>query len=421
MTYIEKATERFLQIRVSRRQAGIGVVTALAAPILEACAPPSPATSTPSRVGETPLVVATWKTAPEARRDGQTPAANKPTEPTPNSTLVVAATRYAELQGTVVVPKAGAGDGVVSTPTVTVTRTPEVVLTRTPVPTESKRLESKELVWGSEDEYYVAKWQGKPFGDRTSHMVIQVERMSKDGKGEDLTTVTHVLVQKGHVLRILPNGVDEWAGADWHVWGPEPDVVERMYGMRDEVIERDSKPGSPVKPYMLYVGDGPAPKDFTKDIPTWGENWRVEKFPDLSGAARSAAATTGTPEAGRVSTGELKFDEKKVDFRGNPVVLKSDKDYGGVAVEWDGKDVASTKVLVLEKGVELTIPERGEGSYWKQVSGSPEQLARRGKEMTSELKASDPTKKDLNIKAYYVGKGQVPEGLEKAPEGWKVQ
>ncbi|MDO8452566.1 MAG: hypothetical protein Q7S79_02320, partial [bacterium] len=94
------------------------------------------------------------------------------------------------------------------------------------------------------------------------------------------------------------------------------------------------------------------------------------------------------------------------------------KDAFTLAIAWDEKDAASTRVIVVRPGSEVTKMDLTQGKAWV-MKGSDEAVYRRAKEMTEEVARENKTgvKRPINV-------GSTPSGAietDGTPHYWTVK
>ena len=238
-----------------------------------------------------------------------------------------------------------------------------------------------ELVWGDQDEFAII-FGDKPMGNQKAHTAIQIT----DGKD-----TFHVLVPAGRVMRVpfatssLGKG---WQGAEWEVWGDLDKLVTRFREMNQEVVQRDGI----AAPALLYAGSAQeAPQGFGTQLP---RGWTVQEF--LKGPDGSMQAP------------QLKWEQSQV--RGQNLTIEAPNGPKVFQV-WDGRNVATTKQIVVPQGGKAILNGYYEGSGWEIVGGNIDAVATRSLEMGTEWKTHDPRRGNQNLTTYFCGQGQAPQGL----------
>ena len=237
-----------------------------------------------------------------------------------------------------------------------------------------------DLVWGDQDEFAII-FGDKPMGNQTAHTAIQIT----DGKD-----TFHVLVPAGRVMRVpfatssLGKG---WQGAEWEVWGDLNKLVTRFREMNQEVQQRDGIQAPP----LLYAGSAnEAPQGFGTQLP---RGWTVQEF--LKG-----------PD-GSVQAPQLKWEQSPV--RGQNLTIEAPNGPKVFQV-WDGRNVATTKQILVPQGGRTTLNGYYEGASWEIAGGNVDAVATRALEMGLEWKTQDPRRGNQNLVTYYCGPGQAPQG-----------
>ncbi|MDO8452494.1 MAG: hypothetical protein Q7S79_01960 [bacterium] len=240
-----------------------------------------------------------------------------------------------------------------------------------------------DLVWGDQDEFAII-FGDKPMGNQTAHTAIQIT----DGKD-----TYHAIVPAGRVMRVpfATSGLGKgWQGAEWEVWGDLDKLVTRFREMNQEVVQRDGI----VAPALLFAGPAnEAPQGFTTTLP---RGWAVQDF--LRG-----------PD-GSMSAPSLKWEQEQVRGQGQLIISATDgpKVYQG----WDGRNVATTRQVLVPQGTTAILPGNNEGSVWKIVGGNVEAVSVRALEMGQEWKTYDTRRGNQNLVTYWCGQGQAPQGLQ---------